>query len=304
MPALSSSEISSSPLTEQIKLFAENLAARRSAHTVRAYISDLSQFACTVEGRLDFSADDVRGYLRAYAQTPTTRSRKLSVIRAFLKDLAKRGIRGDDFSDTLASPYRRKKLPKALTSGQVSDLLDGEGVGKTIFRDLAMLELLYGAGLRASELVGLNIDDLDLTNSHIQVRGKGYKERIAFFGDKAHRALGDYFKKERTPHTDPQKPLFTNRFGLRITTRTLQNVIKRWASGKAIGVKASPHTLRHSFATHLLDRGTDLKTVQQLLGHESLATTQIYTHVSIERLKKTVQSGHPRSKKDPESDPG
>ena len=155
---------------------------------------------------------------------------------------------------------------------------------------------MYSAGLRVSELVGVNIADIDFKAQTVLVRGKGNKERMSLFGKTAKSAIHDYMAEERT---EPIKDgaLFTNLKGGRITTRTVQNVVKRWAVRVGLPPETSPHTLRHSFATHLLDGGADLKSVQQLLGHENLATTEIYTHVSVERLKATVDSAHPKSGK-------
>jgi integrase/recombinase XerC len=200
----------------------------------------------------------------------------------------------NDPTEILEAPFRRKRLPKALSQGQTTQLLDQATVSKTPLRDRALLELMYSAGLRVSELVGINITDMDLRNQSLRVMGKGSKERIALFGRTATTAVRDYMDAERVP---PSKgiPLFTNDKGGRITTRTVQNVVKRWAIQVGLPPETSPHTLRHSFATHLLDGGADLKSVQQLLGHESLATTQIYTHVSVERLKATVDQAHPKS---------
>jgi site-specific recombinase XerD len=191
---------------------------------------------------------------------------------------------------------RRRRLPKALSREQAADLLDGIPEGKTPMRDRALLELMYAAGLRASELVGVNLADVDLRDHSLLVRGKGSKQRITLFGRTCRVALLDYMEGERVPPLQDD-PLFTNPKGGRLTSRTVQNVVKRWALRAGLPPETSPHTLRHSFATHLLDGGADLKSVQQLLGHESLATTQIYTHISIERLKQAVADAHPRSKR-------
>jgi integrase/recombinase XerC len=158
-----------------------------------------------------------------------------------------------------------------------------------------MLELAYAAGLRASELVGLDQTDIDWEGRCARVTGKGNKERVCLFGQTCLTALQDYIALERVGPTQGN-PLFTNERGRRLTSRTLQNVIKRWALRVGLPPTVSPHTLRHSFATHLLDGGADLKTVQQLLGHENLATTQIYTHVSIERLREAVGKAHPKGR--------
>jgi integrase/recombinase XerC len=176
-------------------------------------------------------------------------------------------------------------------------MLDQDPEGKTPLRDRAILELMYSAGLRVSETVGLDLDSVDLKSRTLRVFGKGSKQRLALYGKTCEAALLDYLHGERVAPARGSA-LFTNAQGVRLTTRTVQNVVKRWAKRVGLPPTVSPHTLRHSFATHLLDGGADLKSVQQLLGHESLATTQIYTHVSAERLRATVTSAHPRSAKE------
>ena len=278
--------------------FLAHLAARRSANTVRAYGSDLQQLAASIKSVEQFTADHCRAYLRLHATTPVTRARKLSTLRAFSRYLRRLGTIGTDPTEALEAPIRRRKLPKNLSQTEATQLLDQPGETRTPLRDRALLELMYSAGLRVSEVVGVDLVDLDLRQGVVRVIGKGDKERDCLFGKTCAGALHDYMDGERTKPTKGQ-PLFTNAKGSRLTTRTVQNVIKRWAVRSGLPPTISPHTLRHSFATHLLDGGADLKTVQQLLGHESLATTQIYTHVSIERLKDAVKKAHPRSK--PES---
>ena len=277
-----------------IQQFLDHLAAQRSANTVRSYGSDLAQLSAFTSGRFEMTPDRLRGYLRKFAPTPITRARKLSTLRTFVKYLRSAEVLSEDPTEVLEAPFRRKKLPKALSQRQTSEMLDQENGGRTPLRDRALLELMYSAGLRVSELVGVNLGDLDFKGQTVLVRGKGNKERIALFGRTATTAMRDYMAEERTPPA-LGTPLFTNKDGGRVTTRTVQNVVKRWAIRVGLPPETSPHTLRHSFATHLLDGGADLKSVQQLLGHENLATTEIYTHVSMERLKATVDSAHPKS---------
>lgn len=279
-----------------IQEFLDNLAARRSAHTVRAYGSDLAQLAAHLGGALDFAPSRLHGYLRKYGSSPVTRARKLSCLRSFVRFLKRTGRLDSDPTEALDAPVRRRRLPKAVTTNQATDLLDQADLGKTPLRDRALLELMYAAGLRAAEVVGLDLPALDEKHRMVLVRGKGNKERAALYGGACAAALARYIAEERVIPTTGQ-PLFTNRWGGRLTARTVQNVVKRWARAAGLPPDVSPHTLRHSFATHLLDGGADLKSVQQLLGHENLATTQIYTHVSIERLHRTVATSHPRSKR-------
>ncbi|HVL40281.1 MAG TPA: tyrosine recombinase XerC [Fimbriimonadaceae bacterium] len=278
-------------LDRLIQSFLDQLAARRSPHTVRSYGTDLAQLAGSLEGQFDLSPAKLRSYLRKYGASPVTRARKLSSLRTFVKYLKAIGRLDHDPTDVLEAPIRRKRLPKALSRQQAGEMLDQLDVGKSPVRDRALLELMYAAGLRASEVVGVRQQDLDLQARCVTVHGKGNKQRITLFGSTCAAALRDYLHGERTPG----EFLFTNRQGRSITTRTVQNIVKRWARAAGLPPNVSPHTLRHSFATHLLDGGADLKSVQQLLGHESLATTQVYTHVSVERLRKTIEEAHPKA---------
>lgn len=277
-----------------IQEFLDHLATRRSAHTVRSYGSDLAQLSESLDGEFNLTPDRLRLYLRKYGSSPKTRARKLSSLRTFVKYLKRVEKLPNDPTETLEAPIRRRNLPKAISQSQASEFLDQPIEGRTPFRDRALLELLYAAGLRASEVVGANLPDLDLRDGTMRVRGKGNKDRIALFGDSCRRALKEYLSAERTPPTEGE-PLFTNPKGGRLTSRSLQTVVKKWALHVGLPPSVSPHTLRHSFATHLLDNGADLKSVQQLLGHESLETTQIYTHISVERLRAAVETAHPRS---------
>lgn len=285
-----------------IQRFLDHLAARRSAHTVKSYGADLGQLAAFVaskegsDGRIEsLTHPNLQAFLRAYGGSPTTRARKLSSLRSFCKFLRKEGLLENDPTEPLEAPIRRKSLPKALSRQQTSDLLEGNDRSRSPLRDAALLELMYAAGLRVSEAVGVNLPDLDLRDGSLRVRGKGNKDRVTLFGEPCRRALRAYLAGERTPPAMGE-PLFTNPEGRRIAVRTAHRIVKRWALQAGLPPETSPHTLRHSFATHLLDGGADLKSVQQLLGHESLATTQIYTHVSIERLKDAVERAHPRAK--------
>ncbi len=279
-------------MDNQIQRFLDHLRARRSEATVRAYGADLNQLALFTEGAFDFNTETLRKYLRKNGGSPRTRARKLSTIRSFAKYLRSTQVIERDPTEPLEAPFRRRNLPKSLNQPQTTNLLDQQDVGRTPKRDRAILELIYSAGLRSAETMSLDKQDLNFRDNSIRVIGKGDKERIAFFGSTATSALKEYIKSERVnPVADDA--LFTNDKGIRLTTRTVQKIVKRWALAVGLPPDTSPHTLRHTFATHLLDGGADLKTVQQLLGHSSLATTQIYTHVSIERLHETVQKAHP-----------
>ncbi len=259
----------------------------------------MAQLSLFLDGQFDLAPARLRLYLRKYGSTPVTRARKLSTLRTFAKYLRQTGHLATDPTESLEAPIRRKRLPKALSHEQANELLDQPEAGRTPLRDRALLELMYAAGLRASEVVGVNLQDIDFKEGSILVTGKGSKQRVTLFGSTCRSALLDFIEGERAEAQNAESPLFTNKNGRRLTSRTVQKVVKRWALRAGLSPSVSPHTLRHSFATHLLDNGIDLKSVQQLLGHESLATTQIYTHISIERLKKTVEEAHPRSAHSP-----
>jgi integrase/recombinase XerC len=277
-----------------IQRFLDNLSVRRSAHTVRSYGSDLAQLAEFLGEDDLLTADRLRLFLRRYGTTPVTRARKLATLRSFSRFLRQSGVLETDPTESLEAPYRRKRLPKSLTQTQATELLDQSAVGRSPLRDSALLELMYAAGLRAAEVVSVDLRDVDFSDLSVPVQGKGNKQRVAVFGEACRAALQSYAALERVRPIKGD-PLFTNPRGGRLTVRTVQNVVKRWALHAGLPPETSPHTLRHSFATHLLDGGADLKTVQQLLGHESLATTQIYTHISIDRLRQAVEESHPRS---------
>jgi integrase/recombinase XerD len=283
------------PMDDHIQRFLDHLRARRSEATVRAYGADLNQLAEFTEGAFLFDTETIRKYLRKNGGSPRTRARKLSTIRTFAKYLRASQVIDRDPTEPLEAPFRRRNLPKSLNQPQTFELLDQKDVGRTPKRDRAILELIYSAGLRAAEVVGLDLNDLDFQQNTMKVIGKGDKERVVFFGSTAANAAQDYIVSERTAAIG-HGALFTNDKGGRLTTRTVQKIVKRWALSVGLPPETSPHTLRHTFATHLLDGGADLKTVQQLLGHSSLATTQIYTHISIERLHETVQKAHPKAK--------
>lgn len=271
--------------------FLAQLSARRSFATVRAYRADLTLVLGPSDPALATPGDLRAGLDRAEGSS-ATRARRLAALRALYRFLAETGERVDDPAAGLATPIRRHRLPQTPSKERVASLLDGEAPVKTPARDRALLETLYGAGVRVSELVGLDVDDLDLDLMEARVTGKGDKERIVLFGRTCRAALLDYLHGERVPPREGA-PLFTGPTGGRLSVRTVRNVVDRWSVSAGIPPGLSPHKLRHAFATHLLDGGADLKTVQQLLGHASLATTEIYTQVSVERLHRAVRTARP-----------
>ncbi len=223
-----------------------------------------------------------------------TVSRQLSTLRSFFKFLIREGYLKNNPITSLSSPKQEKPLPLFLTEEEVIKLIGSVKLDdEKGFRDKAVIETFYSTGIRVSELVGLNIEDIDFIGAVIKVLGKGRKERIAPIGDIALAAIRDYLKKRKKEQE--AGALFLNKSGRRITDSGIRKIIDKFIRMASLKRGISPHTLRHSFATHLLNRGADLRSVQELLGHVNLSTTQIYTHLSTERLKKVYDKAHPRA---------
>jgi integrase/recombinase XerC len=286
-----------------------------SAHTVQAYRRDLTDFAAFLQQRspqdsLNWAAVDrlaLRGYLGQLAQKRFARrtiARKLSAVRSFFRFMHREEILETNPTRAVRSPRVERTLPSWITRAQAEQLFQNaetrasEG-GFRAVRDLAILEAFYGTGMRLSELQGLDLNDLDLVSDQVKVRGKGKKERILPLGSAAARALRRYELRRADvigKATGPdRKAFFLSERGSRITTRQLQNIVSRQLKQIAEDAGLSVHSLRHSFATHLLDAGADLMAVKELLGHASLSTTRIYTHTSKERLKRVYDLAHPRA---------
>lgn len=289
-----------------------------SEHTVRNYRSDLRQFSrflnkkegLTKEskefakgpGRIEFHI--IREYLGGlYGQYKrTTISRKLSTIRSFFYFLERNGLAEGNPAADISTPKQGKYIPAYLPIDEMFKLLDGPDISTPLgLRDLAMLEVMYSCGIRVSELEGLDIGDIDFERRTVRVIGKGNKERILPVGRKALRAVGEYMeavlplRRKYRQDNSGDEPLFLNNRGGRITARGIGLIVKKYAVKCGLMTDISPHSLRHTFATHLLDGGADLRSVQELLGHVSLSTTQKYTHVSLDRLMKVYDKAHPRS---------
>ena len=219
-------------------------------------------------------------------------ARHLSTLRSFFKFLVREGFLKNNPLLSVASPKIEKHLPSFLTEEETVRLIEAScPKNESGLRDRAILETFYSSGLRISELVGLNLDDVDFIGGIIKVRGKGKKERIVPVGDKALQSLREYLNKRKKQ----TQSLFLNKRGTRITDRGVRGIVAKYIRISGMKQRISPHTLRHSFATHLLNRGADLRTVQELLGHASLSTTQIYTHLTTERLKSVYDKAHPRA---------
>lgn len=284
------------------KEFIENLKSYGySTHTIRNYSIDISQFISFVKKRgkniEDITHSDIRDFIGerlAEKNSKTSIARKLSSIRSFFDFLVERKVLQYNPSEVISTPKLEKKIPSFLSEKEAINLL---GVGKDLIekRDICILELLYSSGLRVSELVSLNWENLSLKNRVIRVKGKGKKERIVPFGSHAERRLKEWFRLrfEINKGKIDEEPLFLNMRGERLSARSVERIVKRYGI-ELIGKRITPHSLRHSFATHLLMRGADLRTIQELLGHESLETTQRYTHLNIKELKDIYQRTHPR----------
>lgn len=294
--------------TRLARRYLESLAATRGAspHTLRAYRADLAEFDAFlgergVDSVRDISPRALRAYLVRLDERELARGsvqRKLSAVRSFLRWLVDQGRLAQHPAAGLRQARGARRLPGCLELGEIERLLAAPDPTRPLGRrNRALLEVMYSAGTRAAETVGLDRADLDLARGIARVRGKGRKERLAALGRPAREALQEYL-------SDPARPkprasaggaLFLSERGTRLTTRSLQRIVESELARAGIARRATPHTLRHSFATHLLDRGADLREVQELLGHAHLVTTQIYTHVSIERLREVYEKAHPRS---------
>ena len=277
-----------------------------STHTLTAYSKDLKQFFEFFKERKDFlyiiTYLDIRQYL-AFLQSRginrSTQARKLTAIRSFFKYLKRNKYIANNPSETISSPKKTKKIPTILSEGEITKLLDQIFITEDplTIRDKAIFELLYSSGLRVSELVSLKIEDINSNYQLVKIMGKGNKERIVPFGDKAWETIEKYLSSSR--HLLVKKGevgvLFLNHQGKKLTTRGIRFIIDKYVTKAALSIKISPHVFRHSFATHLLDNGADLRVVQELLGHANLSTTQIYTHVSKTRIQQIYKKAHPRA---------
>jgi integrase/recombinase XerC len=282
-----------------------------SSHTVKSYREDLSQavefFAAqAVTDRPKLGAINprrVRAYLaslheRGYARA--TIIRKIAALRSWCRYLCQIGKLASNPTDGLRGPRLEKRLPHFLTEVELTRLLSApRGAGPLTVRDRALLETLYSAGLRVSELTGLDLEDVDLEAGVATVRGKGKKERLVLLGGPAKKALHLWLTARTQILKDAARPapaMFLNRRGTRLTSRSVGRLLVKYLAQTGIDPRTSPHTIRHSFATHLLDRGADIRSVQELLGHRSLATTQIYTHVTLNRMSESYHRAHPRAR--------
>ncbi len=284
-----------------IEPFIDYLSIERglSPNTLQAYRRDLCQFRDWLKKEfLQVDSALIGNYLatlREKGNKSRTLNRKLSVVRMFYKFLYTEGKIDHNPVEGVSSPRLGRKIPSFLSEKEVEALLEAPSVDEPYgSRDRAILEVVYGAGLRISELVNLNLTDLNLKGGWVKVLGKGSKERIVPLGREACRWVRIYLRKRRIETTD-KLSLFCNRYGKRLSRQACWKITKKYSQKSGITKKISPHTLRHSFATHLLSRDADLRFVQELLGHTNISTTQIYTHITQERLKKVYKKYHPRA---------
>jgi integrase/recombinase XerC len=287
-----------------------SLEKNASAYTVKSYREDLTQALEFFREKVGIRAKDPRQistrHVRAYLAwlheqqySKATIARRMAAVRSWFRFLCRQGIVEGNPADGLRSPRQEKKLPHFLSEEDLIRLLEKPPSGTPLgLRDRAILETLYSAGVRVSELTGLNIEDVDLDSGLAVVRGKGKRERLAPLGRPAMAALKRWlpWRDEVAKKTHLANPaVFLNKNGSRLTSRSVGRLLEKYLALAGLDPRTSPHTLRHSFATHLLDRGADIRSVQELLGHRSLGTTQIYTHVTTNRLKESYHQAHPRA---------
>lgn len=280
-----------------------------SALTIKSYADDLQhlceffveqfQHEPTPDGIDVSQLRSYVAYMHECGYARATVARRLACLRSFFRYCNREGICDRNPAKPLRTPRAGRKLPHFLTTEEVGMLLETPSANTDDgLRDRAILETMYSAGLRVAELVSLNLQDLDRAAGVLKVFGKGRRERIAPIGSYALKALANYLEVRRPDpkqEASEQNAVFLNRFGRRLTTRSIGRMLEKHLKAACLSSKTSPHTLRHSFATHLLDGGADLRSVQELLGHKSLTTTQIYTHVSTRRLKEAYEAAHPHA---------
>ena len=311
----------------QLEDFFHYLAVEKQAsdHTIASYRLDLQQFIKFMaddDQEFDdwarFSREDARSYLQELHKLELSKNsiaRKLATMRSFYKYMQREGVLNENPFMRLPAQGRERKLPLVMSLNAIEQLIAAvrsfhhdqlqRGLAKNenlaafaAARDQALIEVIYSGGLRISEAVGLNFKDLDLIGGAVVVHGKGKKERMCILGRPARAAVRSYLqiRKSRTGAESANSPVFVNRNGSRLTARSFQRNLKDYLAAAGLPPDFTPHKLRHSFATHLLDAGADLRSVQEMLGHADLGTTQIYTHVTTERMKEAYRKAHPRAK--------
>lgn len=291
-------------MKDHIDKFIKYLEIERdaSAHTLRSYKKDLERFFQYVKTQSDdIDIIDVRGFIAEQIKSGLKKStvgRRLASIRSFFKFLHREGYQKTNPAKFVSNPKVSKLLPRFLSIDDIFSLIEKpEGIGLIPARDRSVLELLYSSGLRVSELSGLNIDDINIKEGLVKVRGKGKKERIVPVGSKAIDALKSYIV-EKILLKSKNKALFLNRAGARLSDRGVRRIVVKYARMVGVAGQIGPHTMRHTFASHLLQAGADLRVIQELLGHSSLSTTQKYTHLDITHLMDVYDKAHPFAKEE------
>jgi integrase/recombinase XerC len=286
----------------EITLFEKYLKAVKffSKHTLRAYLKDVNDFYFFLKNKNinlhNVTKHDIRLFFVEFDKKKLSRAtiaRKFASLRTFYKFLITNNTIEKNLFENMYYPKKSKKIPLFLTENEINLLFN---IKKKKIRDIAIIELLYSCGLRVGELTNLNLNNIDFIYNTIIVKGKGNKERIVPVGNKCIEVIKEYInerKVKKIPYTT-ESPIFLNKNNLRLSERSIRRILNKYAIIAGIKKNISPHTLRHTFATHMLDRGCDLRSVQKMLGHENLSTTQIYTHVTIESLKKIYKKTHPR----------
>jgi integrase/recombinase XerD len=290
-------------LEAAIRAFLDELQVERglSPLTVAAYRRDLAQFADRAGGGWRSDPEPVRDFvnaLRRDGRRPSTQARKVAAIRSFYGFALREGLAERDVASLLDAPKAGSYLPDVLSTDQVAAILDAPSQGDPVgIRDRAILELLYACGLRVSELTGLDTDRLDLPGLQVRVIGKGNRERRVPMGEEARERIHQYLAGPRAAWTArrPAAAVFVSQRGARLARESVWRLVRRRAAEAGVEARVTPHTFRHSFATHLLEGGADLRVVQTLLGHASISTTQLYTHLTGERLREVYARAHPRA---------
>ncbi len=302
-------------MREAIKDFLNYLTAEKgySNNTLEAYGNDLNQLASFAEEEATkrsmipswetFGRQGMLSYLLSLKErgyVDTTQARKVAAAKSFFEFMVAEGDIKDNPTDNLASPRVGKSLPKPITISEVHRLLEQPAKLSTpeAKRDETMLQLLYASGMRVSELVSLNLDDMDMKGGFVRCFGKGHKERMIPIHEQACSTLKEYIEQARPRHThkEGETALFLNRRGERLTRQGFWQILKGHAKNAGLTTEVTPHTLRHSFATHMLSGGADLRSLQELLGHANISTTQVYTHLTSEHVRRTYEKSHPRAK--------
>jgi integrase/recombinase XerC len=297
---------------ERVENFLRQLATvrRLSENTVAAYRRDLESLLEFMEREgvktvVDLDSWHIRRFAAEHFRnglSPRSVARRLSAVRSFLGALVREGVLEANVAVNVQAPKPSRRLPAALDADQVSRLLENTGEDIMTIRDRAMFELLYSSGLRLAELVGLDLDSIDFDDRTVRVLGKGAKTRVVPFGSKALTALQDWLLARPEIGAQGEKALFVSRRGSRLSMRSVQARLGEWSRRQALPMHVHPHMLRHSFASHLLESSGDLRAVQELLGHASISTTQVYTHLDFQHLSHVYDSAHPRARRRDQSE--